>query len=308
MACLGALAVQDATTLSSIRDRGLKVPVLPTPMRLAVVLLDVEGEPAAEAPEATLKEVRDFYERVSNGRLVVKAESWGRVPSPLALESLAKVKSGSSQETDVLTSILRRAVHDNEGKSADILLVLTPRKGAVRDYFLWPHAGRVSTVSYVVSWADGPTGVHAHELGHHLGLADDYALKTQEEGRWCLMSLGYKEGVPAGTAPSTLCAPCRTRLRWTSRYAVDAPKVAFDIDAAADLPLPEGTALVEWREDRFLVWKEASKGAKLIGIVTKEKPLVVMGATLRLDAAATLAWEALPAPPRHVDVVDPRRP
>lgn len=306
---LASLSLQDPVTLSSIRDRGLKIPSLPTPMKLAVVMLDVEGEVTGETPEATLKEVRDYYERVSRGKLVVKAESWGRYASYLPHEALAKMKSGSADEGEFVGAVLADARRRNPDKGTDVTLILTPRQGAARDFFLWPHAGLTDRRRYVVSWADAPMGVHAHELGHHLGLADDYALKSQEEGKWCLMSLGYKEGVPAGTAPSTLCAPCRTRLRWTARYATAAPRTAFDIDAAADVGLPEGSLLVEWREDRFLVWRESSRETKLAGQVTKEKPLTIYGATLTLEEgkAPVLKWEALPKPPRHVDVVDPRK-
>lgn len=99
---------------------------------------------------------------------------------------------------------------------------------------LWPHrsevlAGGVRLPYFVhpVQAGRGEIGGHCHELGHMLGLCDEYGVGHRTgSGDFCLMALGHRGGPERGArAPFSLCAPCRLRLGWLRPVVLD-PRIA----------------------------------------------------------------------------------
>jgi hypothetical protein len=203
------------------------------------------------------------------------------------------VRIGSRQEKELVGPWVRAA-------GGDAVCLLVSRHGAVRDWFRWPHEGSVERIPYYVAWPDsgkGETlGVHAHELGHVVGLEDEYLHQPEREGIWCLMSRGYGGGDPPGHDPAPLCAPCRVRLGWMPMVHVTAPKqVAFgDEDVCLDL----GGPIVERRGDKFLIWE----AGRLAGIPTADKPVIVRDAEVRSASAGTLDLRPRTVRSRRIDV------
>lgn len=265
----------------------------PSPRGLAPFPRTIRVAVAGETDPKALKAVTDYFRRVSNGRLALE---WDVRAAFTPSADLDAIRVGSPEETELVTPWVRSAA--TRGIGAVCLLV--PRRGAVRDWFRWPHEGTVDRIPYYVGWPDsgeGETvGVHAHELGHVAGLEDEYLHQPEREGAWCLMSRGYGAGDPPGRDPAPPCAPCRVRLGWMPLIHVTPPKqIAWDDeDACLDL----GGPIVERRGDRFLVWENG----RLAGIPTAEKPVIVRGAELRSPRAGVLDIQARSVRSRRIDI------
>ena len=265
----------------------------PFPRTLHVAVMAWEG---LEPSEPVQRAVTDYYQRVSRGRFFVR---WTPAGSFSTRRDLDVVRIGSDAEIALTRPWVREALVKERKERFDAVCLLVPRRGARRDRFRWPHQGSVMfgrrRVPYYVAWADaggGETlGVHAHELGHLAGLQDEYEHQSVEEGRWCVMSRGYRSGDPPGSDPAPACAPCRLRLGWIPKVRVGVGRVDPPADGACLLVGEE--LVVERRGERLLVWR----GGRLAG--TLPSPKAVAAADVSVDLSKDGRLEVRTRPRRQ---------
>ncbi|MEZ0231089.1 MAG: immune inhibitor A domain-containing protein, partial [Planctomycetota bacterium] len=151
--------------------------------------------------------VRDYYHDQSAGKLDVTGTVFDWVTIP------AKRKDIESQgwyaplaKRSVLNAALDRLLA-REGKNAldaydGLGFLVAGDSSAKWGTVLWPHSSMVFHGGkvwryYLSDAASGefPTiGVHAHEIGHVLGLPDEYGVQGGGSGIYCLMAVGNAGG------------------------------------------------------------------------------------------------------------------
>lgn len=216
--------------------------------RLAAVPLrfsdDAESTPAAETLRRLLfarsaatgagASLADYYRGQSFGRLAVE----GDVFEPLTLRAprsrYAALPMGAGEGSafqeaadDLLRSRGASALDGFDG----VVFLYAGESESRAGFALWPHRAVVMVgarkLPYYVHGAgakDGAAiGIHCHEFGHLLGLADEYGAGHRTgSGDFCLMALGHRGGEVSGAAsPFSICVHCRMKLGWISPAVVD---------------------------------------------------------------------------------------
>jgi hypothetical protein len=295
-----ALVQDEPVGLEQLRQgpRGLA----PFPRLLRVAVSPMQG--LASAGPEVLEALDAYYRRWSRGRFFLQ---WQRASSVPCAADLDAIRIGSREELALVGPWIEAVL---ERCSADAVCLLVPRAGAKRGWFRWPHEGVLALgrrrVPYYVAWPDTgkleTVGVHAHEIGHLVGLEDEYEHQEVEEASWCVMSRGYGGGDPPGSDPAPPCAPCRVRLGWMEQVAVSpesALRVRFD---ASDVCLSVGgSMLVERRDDRFLVWDEG----RLAGMPGPDRWIDGREVRLRAPSAQLLELEPRVARGRFILIGEP---
>jgi immune inhibitor A len=204
--------------------------------------------------------VREYYEEVSRGAVVLDGDVIGPVTVPNTLAYYANHAAGQaaappnaqSFAADVLAAVGARAYapYDNDGDGfVDAFIIVHAGRGAERTGSkgdLWslkwilngaPVSGTdgVKVYGFLTVPEDTPVGIAAHELGHLLfGLPDLYDLssRTNGIGNWCLMAGGCWND--NGDTPAHPSAWCKMKLGWTDRHSIAAPAaVSFGPNGAA---------------------------------------------------------------------------
>lgn len=222
------------------------------------------GRTGLRGPGATLA---DYYEDQSRGRLTVRGRVLRALDLPAERRRFAALPMGGGSRS--LFGDAARRLFEREGASAleafDGIAFLyaggpAPRPGTA----LWPHRSmvpvngrRIPYYVHPVGESGGDTiGVHCHEFGHLLGLADEYGHGHRTgSGDFCLMAIGHRGGGTSGAnSPFSLCAPCRMRLRWTDAAVVD-PRVAQRLRIRPPSAGASGTVVVSLdpRTKQYLV-------------------------------------------------------
>jgi M6 family metalloprotease-like protein len=171
--------------------------------------------------EVAYGSVADYYAECSGGALVLQGRVFDWVNVGIDRAGLEEQPWLAPLTNQQLYGGALSALADREG--ADVLegfdaLVFVTAGGwaSTRGSALWPHSAFLfydgQPWSYYsmhagTQWFE-PIGVHAHELGHVLGVLDKYGVGNRTGlGQWCSMSTGAHgarwSGVPLETPPST---------------------------------------------------------------------------------------------------------
>jgi M6 family metalloprotease-like protein len=235
--------------------------------RLAVVPLALEDLPRPAAPDDAALDrmyfsrgehrgplasgrrlhgsVRDYWRDQSFGGLDLAGRVLATVAVPAAKRVFAGQPMGAGPDSLYARAILALEARDGSAALREFdgvaflypgEIASAPRRG------LWPHRATVRTGGRVIPYfvknlpagEPDPVGVHCHELGHLLGLPDQYGTAHRTGvGDFCLMAIGHRGGGESGPdRPFGLCAWCRTSLGWARPAAVD-PRTPQDLALSA---------------------------------------------------------------------------
>jgi M6 family metalloprotease-like protein len=240
--------------------------------RLAVVPLALEDLPRPAAPDdgaldrtyfsrgehrgplasgrRLFGSVRDYYHDQSFGALDVAGRVLPTVSVPAAKRVFAEQPMGAGPDSLYARAILALEARDGSAvlREFDGVAFLypgevasAPRRG------LWPHRATVRSGGRVLPYfvknlpagEPDPIGVHCHELGHLLGLPDQYGTAHRTGvGDFCLMAIGHRGGGESGPdRPFGMCAWCRASLGWARPAALD-PTVTQELalDGSSSAP------------------------------------------------------------------------
>ena len=192
-----------------------------------------KGPGRSPTGEPTFGSAADWFAEQSAGRFELAGRFAGWVPMPVrkAAVSLENYADSAWPRQAIELAIREGRADPTAGADAVCLLTAGPlsaKPGAV----LWPHQGRAvlsdgRSVPYIVVPEHGRVfpniSVFVHEIGHLLGLPDQYgSADTDSLGVWCTMAAGHKGGAgAAGARPNHLCGWCKMRLGWLRPTPLD---------------------------------------------------------------------------------------
>jgi len=190
--------------------------------------------------EAVFGSVADYYAEVSSGLLSIegRAHGWVQVRRERASyerpDAIGKALGFARFLTQALTALEAREGPKALADADAVGLVIAGDHGK-HGSVLWPHSAAIPWRGrllkyYLMSETQGgkfaPIGVHCHELGHVLGILDQYGEgKNSGLGTWCLMSTGHRhDRVNGDRRPIHMSAFTKERLGWVAPATVD-PRV-----------------------------------------------------------------------------------
>jgi len=194
-----------------------------------------QGEYTGRSPtgDPVFGSVRDWYAEQSAGAFALEGEYIGLFRLPRPKEEFARRHWADADFAELAAALVvesskRKVADEFDGIAFVVAGSLVREAGSA----LWPRKGRTRSggrdLPYVILAEDGRTfptiAVAVHEIGHLLGLPDQYGGTggTENLGLWCVMALGHKglDGA-RGARPNHLCAWCKRNLGWLKPVVID---------------------------------------------------------------------------------------